>query len=85
MTDAPATLTWVRAAPKDDPGPGPWIEVAFGADDLVYLRETSAPENVVTTTRAKWERSQRASGQASSTTSPSSDTQQARPRHPATG
>lgn len=53
--DVPAPLTWVRAAPEDEPGPGPWIEVAFGADDLVYLRETSAPENVVTTTRAKWE------------------------------
>ncbi|MEU9093243.1 DUF397 domain-containing protein [Streptomyces sp. NPDC048428] len=54
--DAPAPLTWIRAAPEDEPGPGPWIEIAFGeGDDLVYLRETSDPGNVVTTTRTKWE------------------------------
>ncbi|WP_326659484.1 DUF397 domain-containing protein [Streptomyces sp. NBC_00385] len=49
-------LTWTRAAPEDEPGPGPWTEIAFGeGDDLVHLRGTSDPANVVTTTRAKWE------------------------------
>ncbi|MEW2179799.1 DUF397 domain-containing protein [Streptomyces sp. NPDC005406] len=49
-------LAWTRAVPEDETGPGPWIEIAFGeADDLVHLRETSDPGNVVTTTRDKWE------------------------------
>ncbi|MFJ6432001.1 DUF397 domain-containing protein [Streptomyces sp. NPDC091416] len=53
MADAP---TWIRAAPEDEPGPGRWTEIAFGeGDDLVHLRETSAPGNVVTTTRSRWE------------------------------
>ncbi|WP_329614832.1 DUF397 domain-containing protein [Streptomyces brevispora] len=51
MTD----LTWIRAAPEDAPGPGPWIEIAFGPGDNVHLRETSDPDNIVTTTRTKWE------------------------------
>ncbi|QCX77535.1 hypothetical protein C9F11_19420 [Streptomyces sp. YIM 121038] len=59
MTDArpdlPADLEWIRAAPEGDRGPGPWIEYAFGPDDAVHLRETGAPDRVVTTTRAKWE------------------------------
>ena len=60
MTDGspariPANLTWQRAAPDDATGPGPWIEIAFGDGDLVYLRETSAPDTVVTTTRTKWD------------------------------
>ncbi|MEU4089278.1 DUF397 domain-containing protein [Streptomyces aureus] len=55
MPELPAGLDWVRAAPEDATGPGPWIEIAFGADDLVHLRETSDPENVVTTTRRKWD------------------------------
>ncbi|WP_406304214.1 DUF397 domain-containing protein [Streptomyces sp. NBC_00885] len=50
-----ADLDWTRAAPEGADGPGPWIEVAFGPDDLVRLRETSDPENVVTTTRQKWD------------------------------
>ncbi|MER5442732.1 DUF397 domain-containing protein [Streptomyces sp. NPDC002790] len=36
------------------PGPGSWVEIAFGYGDLVYLRETSAPGTVVTTTQEKW-------------------------------
>ncbi|MGW0694761.1 DUF397 domain-containing protein [Streptomyces sp. NBC_01579] len=57
MTDRaiPAELTWVRAAPEGEEGPGPWIELAFGLDGLVHLRETSDPTNIVTTTRTKWE------------------------------
>ncbi|MEV6198020.1 DUF397 domain-containing protein [Streptomyces sp. NPDC051920] len=55
MTDASAGLDWTRAAPEDATGPGPWIEVAFGADDLVHIRETGTPDNVVTTTRRKWD------------------------------
>ncbi|MCD7445468.1 DUF397 domain-containing protein [Streptomyces lincolnensis] len=62
MGDIPADLTWTRAAPPEATGPGPWIEIAFGestegddGDAPVYLRETSAPETVVTTTRRKWD------------------------------
>lgn len=55
MTDIPPGLDWVRAAPDGVTGPGPWIELAFGTDGLVHLRETGDPENVVTTTRRKWD------------------------------
>ncbi|KUN80201.1 hypothetical protein [Streptomyces griseoruber] len=62
MSDIPPDLTWIRAAPPEATGPGPWIEIAFGEVDgdddgeaPVYLRETSAPENVVTTNRRKWD------------------------------
>lgn len=62
MGDIPTDLTWTRAAPPEATGPGPWIEIAFGesaggddGDAPVYLRETSAPETVVTTTRRKWD------------------------------
>ncbi|MFF3450946.1 DUF397 domain-containing protein [Streptomyces sp. NPDC002667] len=55
MADLSRGLDWVRAAPEDATGPGPWIEIAFGEDDLVHLRETSDPGNVVTTTRRKWD------------------------------
>ncbi|MEV2216344.1 DUF397 domain-containing protein [Streptomyces sp. NPDC050997] len=62
MSDVPSDLTWTRAAPPDATGPGPWIEIAFGESDNgddkdapVYLRETSAPETVVTTNRRKWD------------------------------
>ncbi|MEU6820638.1 DUF397 domain-containing protein [Streptomyces atriruber] len=57
-TPIPADLDWTRAAPEDEQGPGPWIEIAFGTDadaDAVYLRETSDPDNIVTTTRKKWD------------------------------
>ncbi|EPH41756.1 DUF397 domain-containing protein [Streptomyces aurantiacus] len=57
MADSPhpEPLTWARAAPDDEEGPGPWIELAFGPDDTVHLRTTDAPDHVVTTTRTKWE------------------------------
>ncbi|MEV3860575.1 DUF397 domain-containing protein [Streptomyces sp. NPDC050095] len=55
MSDIPTDLNWTRAAPEGAEGPGPWIEIAFGAGDLVHLRETSDPGTVVTTTRRKWE------------------------------
>ncbi|GGO46499.1 DUF397 domain-containing protein [Streptomyces lasiicapitis] len=51
----PEPLTWVRAAPDDEEGPGPWIEIAFGPADTVHLRTTDDPDNVVTTTHVKWE------------------------------
>lgn len=59
----PPDVIWERAAPPDATGPGPWIEIAFGEgadgpddpDAPVYLRETSAPQTVVTTTRRKWD------------------------------
>lgn len=55
MTDnTPTNLAWQRAAPDEAGGPGPWIEIAFGNGDMVYLRETSAPDTVVITTRTKW-------------------------------
>jgi hypothetical protein len=59
VSDIPPDLTWERAAPPDATGPGPWIELAFGEGDdgeaPVYIRETSDPENVVTTNRRKWD------------------------------
>ncbi|MDH2392742.1 DUF397 domain-containing protein [Streptomyces sp. HNM0663] len=55
MPDVPAGLDWIRAAPEGATGPGPWIEVAYGEDDAVYLRETNDPDTVVTTTRRKWD------------------------------
>lgn len=55
VADVPPDLDWVRAAPDDATGPGPWIELAFGADDLVYIRETGDPTNIVTTTQKKWD------------------------------
>ncbi|MGW3104905.1 DUF397 domain-containing protein [Streptomyces sp. NPDC001100] len=59
MSDFPPGLTWERAAPPDATGPGPWIEIAFGEGDdgeaPVYIRETSDPDNVVTTNRRKWD------------------------------
>ncbi|WP_128432375.1 DUF397 domain-containing protein [Streptomyces cyaneus] len=61
MAEIPPNLTWERAAPPDATGPGPWIEIAFGEGDdgdgnaPVYIRETSAPDNVVTTNRRKWD------------------------------
>ncbi|MEU6179074.1 DUF397 domain-containing protein [Streptomyces coeruleorubidus] len=59
MPDLPSNLTWTRAAPLKTAGPGPWIEIAFGEGDgddaPVYLRETTAPDTVVTTNRRKWD------------------------------
>ncbi|MFF3878253.1 DUF397 domain-containing protein [Streptomyces sp. NPDC001978] len=61
MPDIPPNLTWERAAPPEATGPGPWIEIAFGESQgvvvgaPVYIRETSAPDNVVTTNRRKWD------------------------------
>jgi len=59
VADVPPNLTWERAAPPD--ATGPWIEIAFGesegddGDAPVYIRETSDPDNVVTTNRRKWD------------------------------
>ncbi|MFJ8858812.1 DUF397 domain-containing protein [Streptomyces sp. NPDC102451] len=55
MADVSTDLVWTRAAPEDAQGPGPWIEIAFGPGELVYLRETGDPGTVVTTTVPKWE------------------------------
>ncbi|WP_327368905.1 DUF397 domain-containing protein [Streptomyces sp. NBC_01217] len=55
MADTPADLTWIRAAPEGEDGPGPWFEVAFGPDELVCLRVSDDPTNIVTTTRTKWD------------------------------
>ncbi|WP_434594195.1 DUF397 domain-containing protein [Streptomyces sp. A5-4] len=55
MPDRPADLNWIRTAPEGEEGHSSWIEVAFGPEDLVYLRETSTPGDVVTTTQQKWD------------------------------
>ena len=62
MSEIPPNLVWERAAPPDATGPGPWFELAFGGGDTeddpeapVYIRETSAPDVVVTTNRRKWD------------------------------
>lgn len=47
-------LHWIRAT--DDPDPdAECVEIAAGPGDLVHIREANSPENVVTTTRAKWD------------------------------
>ncbi|MEU3277668.1 DUF397 domain-containing protein [Streptomyces antibioticus] len=59
MSDVPQDLTWIRAAPPEATGPGPWFEVAFGEGDdpeaPVHIRVTDAPDNIVTTNRRKWD------------------------------
>lgn len=53
MTTTPdwGALEWIRAS--DDPDEE-CFEVAAGAGELIHIRQTDAPEQVVTTTRAKW-------------------------------
>ncbi|OEV06026.1 DUF397 domain-containing protein [Streptomyces oceani] len=47
-------LNWIRAT--DDPDPdAECIEIAAGEGDLVHLRQSGDPDNVVTTTQAKWD------------------------------
>jgi hypothetical protein len=46
---------WIKAT--DDPNAPEYIEIAFGGDeenDPVYLRTSTEPDNIVTTTRRKW-------------------------------
>ncbi|MFH9425302.1 DUF397 domain-containing protein [Streptomyces sp. NPDC017529] len=49
----PENLNWQKAT--DDESAPEYIEVAFGDDDHVYLRTNIEPDNVVTTTRTKWD------------------------------
>jgi hypothetical protein len=51
----PATLNWQKAT--DDETAPEYIEVAFGEgdNDNVYLRTNTDPDNIVTTTRRKWD------------------------------
>ncbi|WP_282794373.1 DUF397 domain-containing protein [Streptomyces sp. CC224B] len=51
----PENLDWTRAVPEGDAGSSPWIEIAFGPDSAVSLRETSDPDTVNSTTRKKWD------------------------------
>ncbi|UGY92851.1 DUF397 domain-containing protein [Streptomyces gobiensis] len=44
-------LNWIRASDNPDEE---CIEVAAGEGDLIHIRQTDDPENVVTTTQAKW-------------------------------
>lgn len=49
-------LDWIKAT--DDPTAPEYIEIAFGEgddSDSVYLRTNTEPDNIVTTTRRKWE------------------------------
>ncbi|TJZ52753.1 DUF397 domain-containing protein [Streptomyces piniterrae] len=49
-------LDWIKAT--DDPSAAEYIEIAFGGDednDPVYLRTNTEPDNVITTTRRKWD------------------------------
>ncbi|WP_405723866.1 DUF397 domain-containing protein [Streptomyces sp. NBC_01537] len=49
-------LEWRRSSfSGDDASAGESIEIAFGDDGLIHIRETGDPENVATTTQAKWD------------------------------
>ena len=52
---SPRTSSGNAPPPRTRPAPGPGSRLAFGDDDLVYIRETSDPETVVTTTQKKWD------------------------------
>ncbi|MFI6879279.1 DUF397 domain-containing protein [Streptomyces sp. NPDC050400] len=46
----------LKGHPATGTAPSPRLDVTFAPDgDLVHLRETSAPDTVVTTTRRKWD------------------------------
>ncbi|MBO0652734.1 DUF397 domain-containing protein [Streptomyces triculaminicus] len=53
MPEIPADLTWIPAT--DDEKMTEYLEVAFGNDGNVYIRENINPEKVVVTTDAKWD------------------------------
>ncbi|MFC5722658.1 DUF397 domain-containing protein [Streptomyces gamaensis] len=48
----PDNLRWIPATEGDETE---YLEVAFGDDGNVYLRENLKPEEVVVTTNAKWD------------------------------
>ncbi|GAA4682400.1 DUF397 domain-containing protein [Streptomyces buecherae] len=47
-------LDWQRAVPEGE-DPPEFLEVAAGPDGRVYLRESRDRDQVVVTTRAKWD------------------------------
>ncbi|MFD7663113.1 DUF397 domain-containing protein [Streptomyces sp. NPDC059788] len=49
----PENLNWQKAT--DDEDAPEYIEVAFGEDGRVHLRTNTEPDNVVVTTRTKWD------------------------------
>ena len=53
MTTTPDwdALEWVRASEDPDEE---CFEVAAGEGELIHIRQTDAPEQVVTTTKTKW-------------------------------
>ncbi|MET9292148.1 DUF397 domain-containing protein [Streptomyces sp. NPDC003077] len=53
MSHPPQNLTWQKAT--DDETAEEYLEVAFGDDGNVYLRGNKEPDNIVTTTRTKWD------------------------------
>ncbi|CCB74484.1 conserved protein of unknown function [Streptantibioticus cattleyicolor NRRL 8057 = DSM 46488] len=48
-------ITWRRPSTAEADTGREVIEVGFGDDGLVYLREATRPETVAVTTHAKWE------------------------------
>jgi hypothetical protein len=52
-------LVWHKAVLPEDEAAAPpdqeWIEIAFGPDGTVYIRETGHPEIVAKTTAEKWD------------------------------
>ena len=47
-------LNWQKAT-DEETGEEECLEVAFGPDEMVYLRESHKPEKVVVTTQVKWD------------------------------
>ena len=45
-------LNWIPATDGDETE---YLEVAFGDDGNVYIRENHKPEKIVVTTEAKWD------------------------------
>ncbi|MFI9205040.1 DUF397 domain-containing protein [Streptomyces sp. NPDC053048] len=53
MPELPAGLEWIPAT--DDETMTEYLEIAFGDDDNVYIRENINPGKVVITTKTKWD------------------------------
>jgi hypothetical protein len=54
--DSVSELEWRTSSFSGDAGDArKSIEIAFGEDGLIHIRETGDPDNVATTTQAKWD------------------------------
>ncbi|KAF4405914.1 MULTISPECIES: DUF397 domain-containing protein [Streptomyces] len=47
-------LEWQQPKSLEE-GQEEWLEVAFGPDGLVHIRQNTRPDEIVTTTTAKWD------------------------------